>query len=157
MNALHLNQQQIFPTFDIQTALNSVIDTIASYKENYLLKKKIKNLQNTVMQLTASAHEANAKAQTIRDFIELYEIHNIDKDLELLNVVDDEVSQLKDEVENIIDTVDIKSIDNIFKTTLLDAYEELYSTLVNIEFSISQKTAQAYLDSKSDSKLLQEA
>ncbi|WP_304546144.1 hypothetical protein [Sulfurimonas microaerophilic] len=151
------NSSITLPSFNVQETLKSIVDSIFEYTEKQALKRELQNIEKNVIALTSKVHDSNAKCEAIRDFIEIYHINDIEADQIILNEVNETVLELKDEIEDVLEREDIHQIDKTFQSTLLNAFEELYSTLVNIDFAISQKIAQAYLDGKSDPELLQEA
>lgn len=59
--------------------------------------------------------------------------------------------------ENILDKLEKINLSVSEYQTLYNAYDKLYSNLVNTTFAINQKITIAYFDSKSNTSILQEA
>lgn len=134
---------------------------VSNHFSQYLRKRnfeiELKKFESKAFEVTSKAHEYNAKMEQIRDFVDLYYINDVQEDEVILNQFFDLIDEVLPDIEFILDSEDIASFPNPVRDTFINAFDELYSTMVNIKFAISQKIAQAYADSKSDFELLQNA
>ena len=140
---------------------NELLNTLKSSVKNIMAEEEARsnfmNIQSQLIILTREAHNINAEVETIRDFIDNYYINDVVQDEIILNKYSHMIDKVSDKVENILDKSEASDMPEGMKTSLVNAYDELYSTVVNTNFSISQKITQAYLASKSNTSILQEA
>lgn len=137
--------------------LTSMSNHISEFIQKIYLDSKMKMIEKDVLHITRNAHEYNAKIEAIRDFVDLYYINNIETDEYILSKFSEKIEELVPDIECVLDSEVVKSFPDPIKNAILSAYDELYSTLINTNFVIYQKIAQAYLDGKSTTELLQEA
>jgi hypothetical protein len=137
--------------------LKNISDSYAKFLQKREFEKALNRLQETVLSVSGKAHRYNAKMESIRDFVDLYQINDIETEEELFNNFFNFIEELIPSVENILDTIETLDAPEEIKTHIYDAYDELYDTMVNINFAISQKIAEAYLANESHTELLQEA
>ncbi|MBS9782447.1 MAG: hypothetical protein KGV43_01430 [Arcobacter sp.] len=130
---------------------------IASFFQEINNIKLEKKLDYQTIYLLRNIHTIKAEMETIRDFINDYYINDIKIDEEVLTDYHELLENYIDKVEKSIDDIEGLKDSNNVVNLILNAYEELYSTMVNINFTISQKISQVYLESQSDINLLEEA
>ena len=134
---------------------------ISNHFSHYLKKRnfeiELKKFESKAFDVISKAHEYNAKMEQVRDFVDLYYINDIHEDEKILTPFVDVIDEVLPDIEFILDSEEIASFPNPIRDIYLNAFDELYSTIVNAKFAISHKIAQAYADSKSDIKLLQDA
>ncbi len=137
--------------------LKNISNSYSKFLKQREFEKAIDQVHNKVLTITGRAHRYNAKMESIRDFVDLYYINDIESDEKLLNDFFYFIEETVPEVESILDTIESSDLPKEIKSHIFDAYDELYDTMVNINFAISQKIAEAYLVSQSNTELLQEA
>lgn len=137
--------------------LKNISDSYAKFLQKREFEKSIDRVHEKVLTITGKAHEYNAKMENIRDFVDLYHINDIETEEELFNNFFNLIEEKILSVEEILDTVEALDIPAPLRTHIFDAYDELYDTMVNVNFAISQKIAEAYLANESNTELLQEA
>lgn len=121
-------------------------------------QKQLENVKKELLSMTGRVHQMNAEIETIKDFIDNYHINDIKEDELILAEYSDLLEDLKDDVEDTLDNLENTfNIPEPMKNSLVNAYEEFYSSMINTNFAISNKITQAYLESTSDRELLQEA
>lgn len=138
---------------DFLNSINSI------FKKFFITKNKIseKEINKYFFRCVQRVHSLNANAETVRDFIEYYHINDIVEDEKILSQFTNTLIDLIDAVDDTILEIEKLKIDTNIKTTLLNSFEELASTITNTNFSISQKIAKAYIDSKSNFTILKDA
>lgn len=137
--------------------LKNISNSYSKFLKQREFEKAIDQVHTKVLTITGKAHSYNAKMESIRDFVDLYYINDIESDEKLLNNFFDFIEETLPEVESILETIEAVDLPKEIQTHIFDAYDELYDTMVNINFTISQKIAEAYLVSQSNIELLQEA
>lgn len=137
--------------------LKNISNSYAKFLEQREFEKALDQVHSKVLTITGKAHRYNAKMESIRDFIDLYYINDIETDEKLLNAFFDVIEERVPGVEDILDTIEALDLPKEIKHHIFSAYDELYDTMVNINFAISQKIAEAYLATQSNTELLQEA
>lgn len=137
--------------------LKNISDSYAKFLQKREFEKAIDRVHEKVLTITGKAHKYNAKMESIRDFVDLYHINDIEVEEELFNNFFNFIEETLPSVEDILDTIETLDIPEEIRTHIYDAYDELYDTMVNVNFAISQKIAEAYLANKSNTELLQEA
>jgi hypothetical protein len=137
--------------------LKNISDSYAKFLQKREFEKAIDQVHEKVLTITSKAHKYNAKIESIRDFVDLYHINDIETEEELFNNFFNLIEEKISSVEEILDTIEALEIPKEVKTHIFDAYDELYDTMVNVNFAITQKIAQAYLVNESNTELLQEA
>lgn len=134
---------------------------VSNHFSQYLRKRnfeiELKKFESKAFEVISKAHEYNAKMEQVRDFVDLYYINDVQEDEQILNQFADLIDGILPDIEYVLDSEDIASFPNPIRDIYINAFDELYSNMVNIKFAISQKIAQAYADSKSDFELLQDA
>lgn len=150
---------------------NYIIENQSSLADDFLLSintifKKLTNTKNKInekqmreyfFRCVQRVHSLNASAETIRDFIECYYINDVAQDETILSQYTDSLMDLIDAVDDSIAEIEALEFEKTMKASLLSSFEQLASTIVNVNFLISQKIAKAYIDSKSDISLLKDA
>lgn len=140
---------------------NELLNTFKSSVKNIMAEKEarenFKNIQSQLLILTREAHNLNAEVETIRDFIDNYYINDVSQDEIILNKYSHMLDKVSDKVENILDKTENSEMPEPMKNSFFNAYDELYSTVINANFTISQKITQAYFANKSNTSILQEA
>lgn len=134
---------------DIFSAVAGVFD--------FLKKEAKKKTEATsAFYLLNQTSKQNKQLSQVRDILDSMSLEDL-KSLntqELSDIIDNMIDKTEDSI-NFIDSLEYLSEN--FKKELKAIYEEQYTSLVSINFIISQKTTQAYLDGKSDTSILQEA
>jgi len=139
---------------------NAVKNFISSIKVSYETKKAAKekaDLEKFVLILSKEFHTVNADIESMQDIVSIYVINDIETDSDVLGDINDLAIRLSPRVEKILDLEWIHELHEPYKTILLESVEELYESLVNLDFITSQKIAQGYLDSTETKDLLEEA
>lgn len=153
------NQNYSMPN---QTSVaNELLNSIKKMFKNFMIEKEAKNnfinIQTHLLTLTREAHSLNAEIETLRDFINNYYINDIIQDEKILNKYSNMLDNATDKVDVILDNIQKSEMKKEIKRSLHDAFDDLHSTIVNVNFTISQNITLAYLDSKSNSEFLKEA
>jgi len=135
-------------------------ELLKSLKQDYhnvetkkILNKPQENIKKDFIDTIKTIHMVNAQVETTRDFLDNYYINDI-YDEKILNQFSHILDKMAFMLESILD--DLKDEDPIMQT-IINNLDELYSNVVNTNFLISSKISKAYLDSKSNFTILQEA
>lgn len=146
---------------DQPSIAHDLFKAVSNHFSDYLRKRsfevEFKKFESKAFEVIGKAHEYNAKMEQVRDFVDLYYVNDIQEDEKLLNQFFDLIENTLPDIEFVLDSEDIATLPTPVRDTIIGAYDELYSTMVNINFAISQKIAQSYANSKSNLKLLQDA
>lgn len=137
--------------------LKNISHSYAKFLNQREFEKALDQVHAKILTITGKAHKYNAKMENIRDFVDLYHINDIETDEKILNNFFDFIDETIPEVENVLDTIKSSDLPKEIVSHIFNAYDELYDTMVNINFAISQKIAQSHLASQSSLELLQEA
>lgn len=140
-----------------QDLYSAISNSFSEFIRQRNFEAELKKLESKTIQITSRLHGMNAKMEEVRDFVDLYHINDVQQDEIILNKFYDLIDEDIPELEAILDSHELTSLPIPVRDTISNAVDELYSTMVNINFAISQKIALAHADSKSDFELLQEA
>jgi len=136
--------------------LNSLRQDYNNFKSNKTLNTTQENIKIDFIDIIKTIHMVNAQVETTRCFIDNYYINDIVFDEKILNQFSDILDKMALILESILDDLEDTKEDPIIQTTI-NSFDELYSSVVNTNFIISSKISKAYLDSKSNFSILQEA
>lgn len=153
-NSNYYIEDQPFVARELLDSLKKLFNDFIGEK---IANQRFENLKKDFMFLTNEAHRLNAEIETIRDFIDNYYINDASSDEKILNQYSTMLDKISSKIENILEIIEDSKINNPMLSTLFTTYDELYSNIVNTNFTISQKITMAYFDSKSDISVLQEA
>jgi hypothetical protein len=134
--------------------LSSAVKKIFAYRK---YKATTKEIQEKIIIITGSIHRLHAEVETLSDFINNYYINDILEDEEFLYKYVDILDNAEEFIDDMTRDINLMELPINIKQTLLNAYDELYTTTVTTKFLISQKVSESYLESEKNQKLLQTA
>lgn len=137
--------------------LNSLKKAFKEFIGEKIANQEFENIKKDFIFLTKEAHKLNAEIEIIRDFVDNYFINDIVSDEIVLTKYSSVLEKISTKIEKILDVMEDDRANNPMLSTLFETYDELYSNIVNTNFTISQKITTAYFDSKSDISILKEA
>ncbi len=152
--SINIEKNSLFKELKTSLSFKKTIEKIIASFHDYTLKKEI---ENKIEKIIKNINVQKKHIEKTRNYIEKYYVNNIKVDEKLLMEFYDFIEFYTEAIEGILDSQELNNLPEDIRKNIYDIIDSLYSELVNTNFLISQKISQAYLDSKSNIELLENA